>query len=78
MLPQEKSIVEQSRFQHVLGYIRRLGRASGFGKLPAILRMYGLDPANAKTATKLAPLGKDVGTTAAKALGPAGHISAQR
>lgn len=61
ILPQEKSIVEQSRFRHILEYVKKLGKAGGLGgNLPRILRMYGLDPVHAKTATPILPLGKDV------------------
>lgn len=60
MVPQEKSIVEQSRFRNLLEYVKKLGKAGGFGSLPKILRMYGLDPVNAKIATPIKPVGNDI------------------
>lgn len=68
ILPQEKSVAEQSKFENILGYVKRMGKAAGVSQLRTILRAYGLDPANAKTATQVAPLGGDVTATSAKAL----------
>lgn len=67
VLPQEKAVVEQSRFRAILEYIKRMGRIVGIGRLSTILKAYGLSPANTRTATEIGPVGKDVTATAARA-----------
>lgn len=59
-LPQEKAVVEQSRFDGLMKYVRRLGSLIGANRLDTIMRLYGLHPDNAKTVTRIGPVGKNI------------------
>lgn len=59
-LPQEKAVVEQSRFQTILKYVKRFGSFLGQKKLGTLFRLYGLHPDNAKTVTEIGPVGKNI------------------
>jgi hypothetical protein len=58
-LPQEKAVAEQSRFQAILKYVKKLGGFIGTTRLENILRMYGLHPDNAQIPAPAGPLGRE-------------------
>jgi len=59
-LPQEKAIVERSRFDQIMRWVRRFSGLAGFRSVQTAMRAYGLDPVLQKDVYKHGPVGKNI------------------